>query len=361
MTLLARPLICSLLLLSAVLCAGCGVDRTETGQVNLWGDAPVADFTMKDQTGKTVTRQDLLGRPWVACFIFTRCGLSCPRLSGEIDKLTEEFKGSDIRFVSFSVDPEYDTPAVLAKYAKKAEADPNQWKFLTSPDKGQLYELVHKSFKVPLAEHDDPNVPPEFKIIHSNLLLYVDEQGRVRGKYDGLKDNDLAELRRFLKTPPMVRHFPLVNASLNGLSCGLLVAGWVLIRMRKARLHKWTMLAAFAVSIVFLGCYLTYHYHAGSKKFDRAEVSESAPPEEVRAATIKKTVYYSLLITHVVLAAAVPVLAIVTIVQGLRAERTGNWPLHRRFAWVTFPIWLYVSVTGVVIYLMLYRPEMVGM
>lgn len=382
-TVLTRFLI---LLVALVLLAGCGQgNKTETGQIDAWPD-PVMDFTMTDQTGKTVTKQDLLGRPWVACFIFTRCPLSCPVLSGEMDKLSREFKDSDIRFISFTVDPEHDTPEVLAKYAKKANANPEQWKFLTNPDKSQLYTLVHKNFKVALAEHDDPKIQPEFRIIHSNWLMYVDENARVRGKFDGLKPKDLQNLRSFLgdvrrfrNTPPVIRHFPIVNASLNGLACVLLLIGWVQIRMRKAQAHKRTMIAAFGVSIVFLGCYLTYHAYAGSKPYDRGTVpaestagislgaaqpdsnAEAERAAEIRTAGIRRTVYFSVLISHIVLAAAVPVLAILTILQGLRAEKTGNWPLHRRYAWITFPIWLYVSVTGVLIYFMLYRPELVGM
>jgi uncharacterized membrane protein YozB (DUF420 family) len=97
------------------------------------------------------------------------------------------------------------------------------------------------------------------------------------------------------------------------------------------------MLSAFVVSIVFLACYLVYHYHVGSKPFE-------GPPAV-------RPVYYTILITHVFLAACVPVLAGVTIVLGLKDRRAK----HRRWARWTFPIWLYVSITGVVIYVMLYH------
>ena len=139
----------------------------------------------------------------------------------------------------------------------------------------------------------------------------------------------------------IVNQLPHVNASLNALATVLLLLGFVLIKRRQETAHKWTMLACFCVSVVFLACYLTYHYHLEgvSKGFP------SYPPAAIRFA------YFTILFTHVVLAALVPFLAIATIYAGLADKR----PLHRRLAKWTFPIWLYVSVTGVIVYLMLYQ------
>lgn len=138
-----------------------------------------------------------------------------------------------------------------------------------------------------------------------------------------------------------VKQLPHINASLNGLATVLLLLGFALIKRRQETAHKWTMLACFCVSVVFLACYLTYHYHLEgvSKRFP------SYPPTAVRVT------YYAILLTHVVLAALVPFLAIATIYAGLADKRA----LHRRLAKWTFPIWLYVSVTGVIVYLMLYQ------
>jgi uncharacterized membrane protein YozB (DUF420 family) len=136
-----------------------------------------------------------------------------------------------------------------------------------------------------------------------------------------------------------VSQLPHINASLNALATVLLLAGYVLIKRRQEAAHKWTMLGCFAVSVVFLACYLTYHYHVPSKKFP------SYPALAIRYS------YYVILGTHIVLAALVPFLAIATIYTGLADKR----PIHRRLAWWTFPIWLYVSVTGVIVYLMLYQ------
>jgi putative membrane protein len=137
----------------------------------------------------------------------------------------------------------------------------------------------------------------------------------------------------------MLEVLPHVNAALNGLAALLLVAGYILIRMRRETAHKWTMLGCFGVSTIFLACYLTYHFGiGGSKPF----------PED---AGNVRVVYLAILATHAVLAVAVPPLAIATIYFGLRDQRA--W--HRRLARWTFPIWLYVSVTGVVVYWMLYQ------
>src|SRR5688572_20739799 len=135
-----------------------------------------------------------------------------------------------------------------------------------------------------------------------------------------------------------------VNAALNLTATVLLVVGFALIRQRREAAHKRVMLAALCVSTAFLACYLWYHAHVGSVPFTR-----TGPV---------RTVYLSILLSHIVLAAAVPFLAIITISTGYRAygagppDAVGRRRRHRRLAWWTFPIWLYVSVTGVVVYVM---------
>ena len=134
-----------------------------------------------------------------------------------------------------------------------------------------------------------------------------------------------------------VGQLPTVNALLNGTSALLLVVGYLLIRRRRIRAHRAAMIAAFACSTLFLVSYLVYHYQVGSVRF--------------QGEGWVRTFYFTVLISHTVLAAAVPVLAVITLVRALR-ERFDR---HRAIARWTLPIWLYVSVTGVVIYLMLYR------
>jgi putative membrane protein len=131
---------------------------------------------------------------------------------------------------------------------------------------------------------------------------------------------------------------PHVNASLNFVACILLIAGVLLIKRGQEAAHKVAMLSCFAVSVAFLGCYVAYHLQEFSKPFPKAEFPQAA------------TVYYIILATHIPLAALVPLLAITTIVLGLSDRRQA----HRKWAKITFPIWLYTSVTGVLIYLMLY-------
>jgi uncharacterized membrane protein YozB (DUF420 family) len=135
-----------------------------------------------------------------------------------------------------------------------------------------------------------------------------------------------------------IHSLPAVNATLNGISGVLLIAGYLLMRARRIELHRRVMTAAFATSSLFLICYLVYHANVGSVRFAR--------PGFVR------TLYFTILITHVTLAAAVLPLAIITLSRGLNAR----YPQHRRIARWTFPIWLYVSVTGVLVYVLLYRP-----
>jgi putative membrane protein len=134
-----------------------------------------------------------------------------------------------------------------------------------------------------------------------------------------------------------VADLPAVDATLNATAAVLLVTGYTLIRLGRRDTHKKVMLAAFAMSILFLVSYLVYHSQAGSKRFPGQGT--------VRA------VYFTILTTHTVLAAAVPVLAVVT----LRRAWRGDFARHRRLARWTLPIWLYVSVTGVVVYWMLYQ------
>jgi len=143
--------------------------------------------------------------------------------------------------------------------------------------------------------------------------------------------------------PDWLAALPTINASLNGLATVLLVVGFLLIKQGKRDAHRNVMLTAFGVSVVFLVCYLAYH--AGLHHY----TGERGKPF-TGVGTIR-IVYFAILISHVILAAVVPILAIMTIYRGLKAD----WDRHRKIAKVTFPIWLYVSITGVVIYLMLYH------
>jgi putative membrane protein len=134
-----------------------------------------------------------------------------------------------------------------------------------------------------------------------------------------------------------VSDLPLVNATLNAIAGTLLLFGYRNIRRGRIQVHRRFMISAFAASTLFLISYVIYHANAGSKPFPG-----QGP---IRA------IYFFILITHVLLAATVPFLAIITLTHGLRSR----FDRHVRIARWTFPIWMYVSVTGVIVYLMLYR------
>jgi uncharacterized membrane protein YozB (DUF420 family) len=136
--------------------------------------------------------------------------------------------------------------------------------------------------------------------------------------------------------------FPHLNASLNALATVLLVVGYALIKRGHEQAHRRTMVACFAVSVIFLVCYLYYHIVV------KAGASTKFP--DYPATAIRYT-YYGILLSHILLAAAVPFLALWTIYLGYRDERLR----HRRLARWTFPIWLYVSITGVLVYCLLYQ------
>jgi uncharacterized membrane protein YozB (DUF420 family) len=134
-----------------------------------------------------------------------------------------------------------------------------------------------------------------------------------------------------------VSMLPTLNACLNGLSALLLISGYGFIRNHKKNAHRACMVSAFAVSVVFLVSYLVHHYLAGIIYF--------------QGQGWVRSLYFLILTTHTILAVCVPVLAVLTLRQALK----GNFQKHKKIARFTFPIWLYVSVTGVVVYFMLYR------
>ena len=132
---------------------------------------------------------------------------------------------------------------------------------------------------------------------------------------------------------------PTVNAGLNAISAAFLVVGYAFIRQKKISAHRASMLAAFGCSVLFLISYLYYHSQVGSMRF--------------QGTGTVRTAYLTILASHSILAAAVPFMALITLVRALRRR----FDRHRAIARWTLPIWLYVSVTGVVVYWMLYRVE----
>lgn len=160
----------------------------------------IPDFTLTDRSGRTVGRDDLLGAPWVADLVFTRCVLACPLMTTKMAALDRDLPTGDgagpaVRLVSISVDPEHDRPEILAAYARRYRAS-DRWLFLTG-SRDEIYRLGAEGLKLGF----DPNPPlvplqPGDNIYHSTRFVLVDAEGRVRGYYDSESGEELEKLRR---------------------------------------------------------------------------------------------------------------------------------------------------------------------
>jgi protein SCO1 len=150
---------------------------------------PVPDFSLTDQTDKTVTLADFRGKVWVADFIFTNCGGTCPMMTDKMRQLQQALP-AEIRMVSITVDPARDTPKALAAYAEEHGATRDRWLFLTG-EKQSLYDLCVKGFKLPL---DDTGGTVAEPIAHSTRFVLVDKQGEIRGYYGGTEEEDVKRL-----------------------------------------------------------------------------------------------------------------------------------------------------------------------
>jgi len=164
-----------------------------TANMTLADFGPAPEFSLTERSGKKITLNDLKGRPWLGDFIFTRCGGPCPILSLRMSELQKDFKDkSNLQFVSFTIDPEYDTPQVLQEYAGRYNADPDRWWFLTG-DSRKVYEMSVKGFHLAVEKNTDPNQKPGEQVNHSLSFVLVDKTGHIRGYYNG---HDLEALKR---------------------------------------------------------------------------------------------------------------------------------------------------------------------
>jgi cytochrome oxidase Cu insertion factor (SCO1/SenC/PrrC family) len=147
-----------------------------------------------------VHKEDLLGRPWVASFLFTRCTGPCPRVAGTLRKLQSRLRekgDAGPRIVTISVDPAYDTTDVLKRYAADLGADPARWWFLTG-DEAAVRKLIRESFLSPVERAPEGTVPPGEAVSHRTQLAAVDPKGRVRGFFAGESGEDLDRLLALL-------------------------------------------------------------------------------------------------------------------------------------------------------------------
>jgi protein SCO1/2 len=152
----------------------------------------VPAFSLTNRDGRTVSLADLAGRPWVADFVFTRCPASCPMMSARLARLNRDLPSElDVRLVSFSVDPEHDTPEVLQRYAESFQA-PDRWLFLTGK-REDVRRLCVEGFKLGL-DMAPAGTGPE-PILHSTRFVLVDGEGRIRGYYEAFDEESVARLR----------------------------------------------------------------------------------------------------------------------------------------------------------------------
>jgi cytochrome oxidase Cu insertion factor (SCO1/SenC/PrrC family) len=176
-----------------------GSNRPEAASKPLPIIHSIPEFSLVERSGRGVTRGNLLGRVWIADFIFTSCAGPCPALTrrmGELQAALRKHAG-DVRLVSFSVDPTYDTPSVLTRYADRFNADPDLWWFLTGEDEAAMHRLVRDGFLSIVEPGADAGAT-----LHSTSLILVDRQGRIRGRYagddSGEKPRLVADDRRLL-------------------------------------------------------------------------------------------------------------------------------------------------------------------
>ena len=141
---------------------------------------PVPDFALTERNGETITKDDMLGKVWVASFIFTNCAGPCPKVTATMARLQKELdlaNQPNLRFVTFTIDPKRDTPTVLQEYAKHFQADPERWLFLTGDEK-TIHELSVEGFKLLSERSPQPNPPLGQEFDHSTKLCVVDKNGR---------------------------------------------------------------------------------------------------------------------------------------------------------------------------------------
>lgn len=296
-------------------------------------EATVPDFTLTDTNNAPFSKAMLEGKVWVAYFFFSTCSGPCPIMNREMAGIAREFKNvPSVHFVGFSVDPTVDTPERLAAYARQFDADTSRWHFLT----GDLDVIKHLGVALKIGAPDEP-------IFHSTRFVLVDQQGRVRGYFAGTEAEGVARLkagiRQLVEAGRGASQLPKVNAILNAVSALFLLAGWIAIkRMREPELHKKMMAAAFLCSVAFLFSYTYYHAQTGARTPYGGE-------------GILRVIYYFVLFTHIPLAGLMVPFILAAIGCALRKR----FDAHVRIVRWVWPAWMYVSATGVLIYLMLYR------
>jgi len=163
------------------------INRLAARNVGQYGRVP--EFRLTNQDGKPFGSADLANKIWIADFVFTSCPGPCPIISSRMSEMQKPLENSDVHLVSFTVDPDKDTPEVLRKYAEKLHAQTGRWDFLTGP-KSAIYNLSQKGFKLAAADGSDEMGMP----VHSTRMVLVDRRGEIRGYYDAMAADTITKL-----------------------------------------------------------------------------------------------------------------------------------------------------------------------
>lgn len=304
----------------------------------------VRDFTFTERRGAEVSKESLAGEPWIAGFIFTRCSTICPALSQELSQAALALEGAPAKVVAFSVDPEHDTPEVLSEYASHFEGgDSEDWLFLTGSE-ARVHALILGSFKLNVGrmEGEDPGLA----FAHSSRLVVVDGEGRIRGYYDSLEPGGteaaIARARYLAGVPEPTPFLPRLNAIFNSTAAVMLVLGLLAIKAGRRERHERFMKLAFLASVAFMASYLYYHF---------VVIPAQGGPVRFGGEGTARVAYLVLLATHVVGA----VVNLPMVLGTFYLAHKERWEAHKRLARWTFPLWMYVSVTGVMVYFALYE------
>jgi protein SCO1/2 len=162
------------------------VNALRQRSVSSYGTVP--SFQLTNQNGQPFGSAQLAGKIWIADFVYTTCPGPCPMISSRMSELQKPLEKTDVHLVSFSVDPEKDTPAVLRGYAERLQAEPERWDFLTGP-KSVIYKLSHDGFKLAVSDGDSQGIP-----VHSTRMVLVDRHGQIRGYYDATEPEAVTKL-----------------------------------------------------------------------------------------------------------------------------------------------------------------------
>ncbi len=174
--------------LAVLLCLR-NVEVTALRQRSISAYGTVPGFQLTNQNGQPFGSAQLSGKIWIADFIYTTCPGPCPMISGRMSELQKPLQKTDVHLVSFSVDPEKDTPEVLRGYADKLQAEPGRWDFLTGA-KPAIYKLSHDGFKLAVSDGSDAQGIP----VHSTRIVLVDRHGQIRGYYDATEPEAITKL-----------------------------------------------------------------------------------------------------------------------------------------------------------------------